>query len=258
MALNVKLENEFRFGVITFFPHEENSSFFEIEIELSCKGKPVDLHHTHVCCNLRFTIYADSVNDVFSMENYVYDLIFHLFPKNIIDYYEFILIWDVSLDITQIDQKIMAYFSKNPLFDVIEIHNLGVRPRFITTTLERHPLLKWTMKMSNKYPVFTLEEIACEFLAKECMNKMIEEHRMIEDSELFVHMEFHDDGISEYLFKKMSFVNKIFLMDPEQVPEIKKIFLKRMQSLELNHNIIKKLRSYFPCPEDYETRNRQP
>ena len=45
------------------------------------------------------------------------------------------------------------------------------------------------------------------------------------------------------------------MMDPKLVPEIKEEFLKRMQDLDLNHNILKKLRSYFPNPEDYEIKD---
>ena len=39
------------------------------------------------------------------MKNYIFNSVFQRFPKNIIDHYKCIIIWDVSLDITQIKKK---------------------------------------------------------------------------------------------------------------------------------------------------------
>ena len=62
MALghNVKSANELQFGMITIFDDKE-STFFDFEIKMSCRGKPEDLENTYVCRNLKFKIYADNV-----------------------------------------------------------------------------------------------------------------------------------------------------------------------------------------------------
>ena len=251
---NEKSANEgLHFGEIIIY--DEYSDSFNFEIDLSCKGRPVDLQNSYVFQNLHYTVYADSDDDVPLMKKFIFNSILQLFPKNIIlNQYEFILIWDVSLNINQIDQKLMNLFSKNALFDVpIEIHPTIGGYKFATHMLEKHPLFKWTMKMINKSPIFTLEKIACDFVGKELLNKIIEEYGLKEDG--YFGKFATDVFISEYLFEKMTFANKILFLYPKIVPDIKEEFLKRVQDLELNHKIIKKLRAYFPCPEDYENKD---
>ena len=82
LGLNVNSENEFQFWIIIIFDDKE-LTFFDSEIKMSCTGKPEDL---------KIKIYADSVNDVLSMKNYILNSVFQLFPKEIFGHYECIII----------------------------------------------------------------------------------------------------------------------------------------------------------------------
>ena len=238
-----------RFGLISLLIPRDSASF-DLCIDLSCEGLSPDLENSRVCCDFSLTINGNNISDVPLMRDYILNSVCGIFPKYICDHYHRIFIWDVSLDLTQIEEKIMTILSRNPLFDVpIKIHPIRSGHEFFTATLKGHPLMKWTMEISNKNSVFTLD-----FIAKILLNKIIKESRL-EGVNYFGKYEI-DNSISKCLFKRMTFANKLLLMNPKKIPEVKEKFLKKLQDSELNHNINRELRSYFPSPEDYETKGR--
>ena len=196
------------------------------------------------------------INAAYNVHNpnikfYIYEAIMKLFPKVLCDG-EDVFTWGLDINLAQMEEKLLAKLLENRHFyDPKTTFPVIISTKSNVRFYINHPLYKWIIKTYNKKSELTLERIATNFIAKKCMKNVIKPTRNgVTD---FFAIARYDTVLSKSLSEKTSFFNIIFNMYWKNVPTFKEKYLLHLEQLnELNHNLLKELRSYCPNPEDYD------
>ena len=240
--LKFDVTNKSQFALIKIFLPNESEIKVIIVMDSHMKEELPDLDHPRICGAKIFTICV-SCSSERSMKLHIWESLFNIFPYIIGDF-NCALTWSLQLSLDELEEKLLAKLFESSLFSFpIKVHNSCTRYK---CPLRNNPLLKWAFKSSTEISKLTLKNIACTFLAKKCMNKVLE----IADHEGIGY--FKPANIRyESLLKKMSFFNIICLMDIEKVPEFKENYLKQLETLGIPPIIYETLSSFCPYPEEF-------
>ena len=242
-------EDDAQFAMITIFP---NKKLGEIEVLIQMYNHKKDecpsFENNQICFRNTFKIHTENHRDLPFIELLIWETIFKSFPKSIF-YYENAMIWDIYLNVEQIEELLMTKLTENQIFNNLKItypenteDNI-----FIDSLIYLHPMLKWTFNTIHKNSEITTERMTYNCIAKNCGNKILE----TAVNEGFDYFEpFATHIISSELFKSISFFNLFIFMNKEGIAKFKENYNLQLKNLEIDEILRKELISY--CPDDYE------
>ena len=224
-----------KFGAITFTPSSiimnvsEQNSFFETKI----------------------TLLTEYFEEISHPKHYILEIILEIFPKTLYTGGA-IYMWDYKLDINDILTKLENKLLENPIiknfiFDLVEFDFSS------KLHLLNDPTFIWIFKMTNKKAKFTLEQNMCNFVAKIFMEKFMENGK-INKKDIFQPFFYGELFCLNKIIKRLSFFNMYIFIKPEKRYLFNTLYLRYIEklTLDLNHNVLRKLRSYCLQPNDLQ------
>ena len=200
-------------------------------------------------------------NDIAYTRLYLRHCILKIFPRSLCTLRDqqnnFMLIWNLELTGNEIIGLIIKELLKNPFFTNENVKQ-GLREqnfcnelsRMFAATIITNPILIWGFKVSNRKSQFKLERIACNFVAKKCMDKIIDERTDDRYDYLLDDWEEGSDDLRR-LYNSMSFINIMMFMDIDKIDEFNRKFYHLVENLELNCYVVRNLKSYCPRVKDF-------
>ena len=199
----------------------------------------------------KITVLTENFEEIPHPKQYILENILEIFPKTLY-IGDVIYIWDFNLNINDIltilEEKLLENpMIKNFIFDLVELENSSKLHLLNDSTFT------WAFNKTNMKAKLSLDQNMCNFVAKFFMEKFIE-YGKNNKKDFFYPLFYQEHFCLKKIIKRLSFFNFYIFIKPEKRYLFNILYLGYIDelTLNLNHNVLRQLRSYCLQPNDLQ------